>query len=421
MDLYSDLVLVVKPVTTTDTAATASNGTESTSPSPASVSYRVHRSKLGRNSMFFDRLFRGNFREQQEAKDRVEIELDPSIAQHFDTVLEFLYNKDKIRIKRFDIKRPGDTFSFGSVSATEEADPTIITVGMLIPLAQAAKFLLIPALYDLILDDFKTGYSDICFFSWESSDEVFPLLFRDLCSWSLAKVLGMADIEEQILSNLMTAQTELFLYGRLNTFHNNFISKFPEKYHLQVNQRAEMFEDILNYMEKMYNNKHIDFAWCQWRSIYGMAFATIFVLPEEAVTKSMFDKVVMSPVAVVGYDEEEDVEEDDHIVCHLRDDEDKFSDEACNTVVSMMLLHERFYPSESMSGDIKLTFMEAKLIKLINRILTSDGESSDVQNIANAKTMSRLPNHILSVIAMSQVVKNGENLIDQLVVEEENK
>mmetsp|Transcript_16665 Transcript_16665/g.40486 ORF Transcript_16665/g.40486 Transcript_16665/m.40486 type:complete len:400 (+) Transcript_16665:312-1511(+) len=374
MDPYSDLVLVVKP--TASMTSTTSDG--SSNAKATAVSYRVHRSKLGRNSTYFDRLFRGNFREQQ-AKDRVEIEVDPSIAQHFGTILEFLYNQDKIQFKDFGL----DSRGFVDFSSTEEADPAIITVCKLVPLAQGAKFLLIPNLYDHILGHFKAKCDH------RSYRKAMTYFVRDMYCWSLAKGLGMDEIEEQILSNLLNFPFHPLMDGM---FDLPFLSDLPEKYQIVAGERAKIFEATLIHMEKMHDVM-------RRKSFSYLALETIRNLPDESVTKSMFDKIVMSPVAV----------DEGEVIASLERDG--------KNAVSIILMHERFYPSESTPGDIKLTRMEAKLVKLFLESLKRKSYSPKYV----AKVMSRLPNHIISVVATAQVCDDGQNRIDEFVVEEGNE
>ena len=402
-DPSSDLILVVKPISSTSSSTTIE---ENASP----VSYRVHRVKLGQNSEFLDGLFRRNSRENNTT-NRVEIELDPSVAQHFDTMLEFLYNKDKIQFKLLDfnvryyddveqVEFAGNTepedFRFHDFTAKEEADPAIITISKLIPLARGAKILQIPGLHDLILDFFKTGNDA------EAFKDVISSNLRDFYCWSQARKFGMKEIETQILSNLVNFPCYRGYVGMFDLLSG---SDLPDKYRLPKSEKVAVLEAALEHMEKMQRNKQLD---PDRRELFSLAAlqASFYLTtrrPSEfdRSLKSIFDRIVVSQ-------------------------EDFFDHFPKRRVSAKQILvqYARFYPSKSTPGNIKLTRTEANLTKALldDTKVSPRGLPGNLQIMKLCTDdMSELPYHILSVIAASHMCENGENLIDQLVVEEENE
>ena len=223
VDPYSDFVIVVKSkenpssAATSKLAASASETEAESAAVSATKAYHVHRSKLGRHSELLDTLFR-----EQEVTNRYEIELDPSIAGTFGTLLQFIYDKDSIQYKT----------SVGEDK--NELDSTTVTPSKVPLLLQGSDFLGIPRIYEWIVEKLfeltNTGeeyvdeddYIQDCFFL-QDDDSFLALALSKLSN-------SMLDLMSQVAHNSRPTERCLKLFsirmlGLFNRIPNDTVTK----------------------------------------------------------------------------------------------------------------------------------------------------------------------------------------------------
>ena len=380
-DPYFDLVLVVKSTSTTPSPPSSSILTK--------TAYCVHRSTLGRNSEYFDTLFRGNFREGREKSDRVEIELNPMVAQCFEIILQYIYEPSSITFKLGSCVEDGRYWS--KVVLNSEDNYKVLNPQNSIPVAHSTQALGVLGLYTLILDQFKVEYPkniqiypNIQIQVGMSSPDLFRnpktviaedrdrrekrelMMKRDKVCWKEAKDLGMDELEKQILWNLMTNYEE---------------GMFDD---------SEIFESAIDYLGNLHLQNKLP---TEIRSRLSYTFTSdLFLLGAVPVTKSIFDKFFISPVGIDG-------DEAIRLVVGTED----CPPPTCLYAHEFLCLHEQFYPSTWKSLDKKvLTKLEGIMVKFLLEKKWNADEVKGTKEYAleMQDSLQGLPNHILVAIGI---------------------
>ena len=227
-DPFSDLVVVVK---------SESNEEEEEERNVTIYGYyHVHRSKLGRNSAFFDRLLRGGFAESNTS-DHVDLFLHPKVAPHFATILDFMYGGWEPK-----------ELSHASVAVANIAD-----------------YLEIPGIYDKIMDQIQEIK--------ETSD---MSLVNEYMGY--AKVLGMTDLKTRLVKCVTGFEYEL------EWFEWMLYSYYPSDLRCPS---IELMEACLDHIgDGLIVNKN---------SLLILVDAFLFCTDVDDIPKNIYDRLVEQP------------------------------------------------------------------------------------------------------------------------------
>ena len=226
IDPFSDLVVVVK----------SESNNEEEEKAAIHASFHVHRSKLGRNSGFFDRLLRGGFAESNNS-DHVDLFLHPSVASHFDTVLDFMYGEWE----------------------PKELDHSSVAVAII------ADYLEIPDIYDKIMDQMK---------ELENMS-----LMNEYMGY--AKVLGMTDLKTQLVKCCISL--------------NPFIALLYLPYD-RLCLSIDLMEACLDYFSDDSNTEEIsNLSIANCNGFAGLVNIFLFCTDVESIPKNIYDRIVDLP------------------------------------------------------------------------------------------------------------------------------
>ena len=352
-----DLTVVLKTARTTGAAASAS----------CLEHYRVHSKTLCEHSGFFSRLLK-NKRGREATKDQIEIEFDHQhVSRNFQTILNFMYSGKLPNYESDDDNEDKEDDTYGSDDDNR------------VSLAHAANLLLMDGLLQAILEQLK-------------SDGV-KTHYSNFISWKKASEFGLEDIKKQMFRNILETTAN---YG-----DGMFWSCSDE---LSTPEKVEVFDAALTFMDTLTEDeiRSITDGGSYLCVLSQMIFHTfVQQIPNDSVTKPIFDKIFKSPKAV-----------------SLRAIEEYIEPYGCpHEPIVLLNMHNKFYPSQIPLGQFKLTACEAWLVTLIKPPTEEPLSVEQADEIL--EEMSKLPIRVQTISHLVKAV--GYLEIEDFVIDEEKE